>query len=82
MQCMSMLSNIISPPSQKEMPKQREIAFTMASYNIGAEAEESRTQGITAFARKTYMLADGFRKERLLIVGLQETRSKEGDVKG
>ena len=60
------------------MPKQREIAFTIASYNIGAVAEQFYTQGITAFAGKAYMLADGFRKERPVIVGLQETKSKDG----
>ena len=50
----------------------------MASYNIGAVAEKTYTQGIADFAGKAYMLADGFKKEKLLIVGLQETRSREG----
>ena len=78
MPCMSMFSDIISPPTYKEIPKQREIAFTMTSYHIGAVAETSYIHGTTAFAGKVYMLAAGFRKEKLLIVGLQEARSKEG----
>ena len=62
MVCMNMLSNIIFPPTQKEMLKQRKIAFTMASYNVGAVADTSYIQVITAFAGKDHMLADGFRK--------------------
>ena len=47
-------------------------------YNIGAVAEKAYTNGVTAFVRKAYMLADGFREEKLHVVRFQECRSKEG----
>ena len=37
--------------------------------------------GVKAFAGKAQMLADGFKKDRLLVVGLQECRSKEGGAR-
>ena len=37
---------------------QRDIALTLASYNIGAVAEKSYTNGVIAFAGKAYMFAD------------------------
>ena len=61
-----------------EEPVQRNIALSLASYNIGAVAENTYTNGVTAYAGKAYMLSDGFRKEKLMIVGLQECRSRKG----
>ena len=50
----------------------------MASYNIGAVAEKAYVNGVTAYAGKAYMLADGFKKDRRMVIGLQECRSREG----
>ena len=78
MLCVHLLEAIIEPPMQERSFVLRDIAFIMASYNIGAVAEKAYNNGVTAFVGKAYMLADGFRKENLHIVGLQECRSKEG----
>ena len=78
MPCMHTLAEYITPTNQQDTTIQRDIALTLASYNIGAVAEKSYNNGVTAFTAKAYMLAEGFRKEKLLIVGLQESRSKEG----
>ena len=50
----------------------------MASYNIGAVAEKAYVNGVTAYAGKAHMLADVFKKERLMVIGFQECRSKAG----
>ena len=50
----------------------------MASYNIGAVAEKAYHNGVTAYPGEAYMFADGFRKEKLMIVGFQECKSREG----
>ena len=63
---------------EKEDPVQRNIVLSLASYNIGAVAEKSYTNGVTAFAGKAFILAEGLKNEKLLIVGLQECRSEEG----
>ena len=49
-----------------EVRVQRDMFVTFASYNIGAVAEKNYTNGVTGFAGKAYMLAEGFKKERLL----------------
>ena len=59
---MHTLADIIAPPVVDKKASVREMAITMATYNIGAVAEESYTNGVTAFAGKAYMLADGFQK--------------------
>ena len=70
MSCMHILANYLTPDKQED-PVQRNIALSLASYNIGAVVEKTYINGVTAFAGKAFMLADGFKKERLLIVGLQ-----------
>ena len=65
-------------PDKQEESVQRNIALSMASYNIGAVAEKAYVNGVTAYAGKAYMLADGFQKERSMVIGFQECRSKEG----
>ena len=60
MPCMHTLVDYIVFANQQEAPIQRDIALTLASYNIGAVAGKSYTNGVTAFAGKAYMLADGF----------------------
>ena len=74
---MHTLASFLTPDKQEDSVK-RNIALTMASYNIGAVAETTYANGVTAYAGKAYMLADGFKKEKLMIVGLQESRSREG----
>ena len=68
---------LLLTPDKQEDPVQRNIALSLASYNIGAVAEKANVN-VTAFAGKAFMLADGFENERLMVVGLQECRSKEG----
>ena len=58
-------------PEKKKDQVQRNIALSLASDNIGVVAEKAYVNGVTAFAGKAFMLAGGFKKERLLIVGLQ-----------
>ena len=77
MPCVHTLASYLTSDKQ-EAPVQRDISFTLASYNIGAVAENVYTSGVTAFARKAYMLAEGFKKERLLVVEFEECRSEEG----
>ena len=76
MPCMHTLAGYLTPDKQED-PVQRNIALSMASYNIGAVAEKAYVNGATAYAGKAYMLADGFQKERLMVIGFQECRSKE-----
>ena len=71
-------SRELSHARQAGGPSSKKHCPLLASYNIGAVAEKACVNGVTAFAGKAFMLADGFKKERLLIVGLQECRSKEG----
>ena len=78
MPCVHSLEAIIEPPIQERGFILRDIAFAMVYYNIGTVAEKTYTNGVIAFAGKAYMLVDGFRKDKLHIVGLQECRSKEG----
>ena len=77
MPCMHFLASYLTPDKQED-PVQRNIALSLASYNIGAVAVKAYANGVTAFAGKAFMLADGLKHERPLIVGLQECRSKEG----
>ena len=49
------------------------------SFNIGATADKPYAQGITAFGGKVAMLSAKFSEAKLMLVGLQETRSKQGD---
>ena len=56
-------------PDKQEDPIQRNIALTAASYNIGVVAEKAYTNGVTAFAGKAFMLAEGFKQKRWLVVG-------------
>ena len=77
MPCMHTLASYLMPDKQED-PVQRHIALSLASYNIGAVAQHRYTNGVTAFAGKAFMLEEGFKKEQLLVVGLQECRSKEG----
>ena len=67
MPCVQLFEAIIELPIQEKGSVLRDIAFTMASYNIGDVAEKAHTNGVTAFVGKTYMLADGFRKEKVHI---------------
>ena len=60
MPCMHTLAEYIAPV-KPETPIQRDIALTLASYNLGAVAETSYTNGVIALARKAYMLAEGFK---------------------
>ena len=78
MPCPQTLTEIIKQPATVKNICVREIVFTMASYNIGAVAEKSYTNGVIGFDGKVYMLVDEFEKEKLQIVGLQECRSKDG----
>ena len=55
----------VHSPIQEKSFVLRDIALTMASYNIGAVAEKAYTNGVTALAGKAHMLADGFRREKL-----------------
>ena len=55
-------------PDKQEDSVQRNIALSMASYNIGAVVEKAYINGVTAYAGKAYVLADGFQKERLMII--------------
>ena len=64
MPCMHTFSVIIASITHNKKVILRDIAFTMSSYNIGAVAEKTVTYGVTAFAGKAYMLADGFQKEK------------------
>ena len=78
MLCMSILADKCSPQTQKGNAKAKgnRIHYGLVQHWRGGG--KIRHPGITAFAGKAYMLADGFRKERMLIFGMQETRSKEG----
>ena len=77
MPSMHTLASLLTTDTQEDSVK-RNIALTLTSYNIGAVAEKAYANGVTAYAGKAYMLADGFKKEKLMIVGLQESRSREG----
>ena len=74
---MHTLASLLTPDKQEDSVK-RNIALTLASYNIGTVAEKAYANGVTASAGKAYMLADGFKNERLMVVGLRESRSREG----
>ena len=59
MPCMHTLASFLMPDKQ-ENSVQRNIALSMASYNIGVVAEKAYVNGVTPYAGKAYMLADGF----------------------
>ena len=61
MPCMHALAEC-SAPAKQETQIKRDIAMTLASYNIGAVAEKSYTNGVIAFAGKAYMLAEGLKR--------------------
>ena len=61
MPCMHTLASYLMPDKQED-PVQRNIALSLASYNIGAVAEKANVNGVTAFAGKAFMLADGFKR--------------------
>ena len=62
MPSMHTLASLLTPDKQEDSVK-RNIALTLASYNIGAVAEKACVNGVTAYAGKAYMLADGFKNE-------------------
>ena len=64
MPCPQTLTEIIKQPATVKNICVREIVFTMASYNIGAVAEKSYTNGVIGFDGKVYMLVDEFEKDR------------------
>ena len=70
MLCMHALAECIVSAKQ-ETQIQRDIAMRLASYNIGVVAEKSYTNGVSAFAGKAYMLAEGLKTVKLIIVGFQ-----------
>ena len=60
---MHTLASMLTPDKQEDLVK-RNIAISLASYNIGAVAEKAYVNGVTAYAGKAYMLADGFTQEK------------------
>ena len=62
MPCTHTFASFLTPDKQEDSV-QRNIALSMASYNIGAVAEKAYVNGVTAYAGKAYMLADGFKRE-------------------
>ena len=78
---MHTLADIIAPPTIDKKTFVREIVITMATYNIGAVAERSYTNGVFAFAGKAYMLADGFQKGTRLQGSKNAGLKKEGPRK-
>ena len=77
MQCMHTFASYLMQDKQQD-PGQRHITLPgVVSYNIGAVAKQVYVNGVTAFAGKVFMLANGFKQERLVVVGIWECRSKE-----
>ena len=56
----------------------RHIEVNLVSFNIGAIADELYTQGITAFGSKVAMFSAQLSEAKLMLVGLQEARSRQG----
>ena len=78
MPCMHTLATHLMP-DKREDPVQRNIAFSLSGVlQYWSRCRNNYTNGVTAFAGKAFMLTEGFKKERLLVVGLQSCWSKEG----
>ena len=73
MPCMHTLAEFITRTDQQDQPIQRDIALTLASYNIRAVAEKSYTNGVIALAGKAYMLAEGITKREAAHCGAPGT---------
>ena len=65
MPCPQGLTEVIEPLAIDKKMFVREIVFTIASYNIGAVAEKSHTNGVIVFAGKVYKIVDVFEQRKL-----------------
>ena len=71
-------AEIVKPELPNPLAQGRHIEASFVSFNIDAIAGRPFQQWITAFGEKIAMLSAQFSKHQLLLVGLQETRSRQG----